>query len=112
MNPSSGAKPGYRSAALPRLVHTLDLAAEDTASEAWRDLLREIDRAFKAFEDMAVRHGWLSGGPVDVLTAPTHGFALPEFIAAALPDARVASTWATDLQGLPGYDAATNTVRL
>ena len=48
--------------AMPRLVHSLDLAAEDTDSEAYRDLLREIDRAFQSFDHMAVRHGWLSGG--------------------------------------------------
>ena len=47
---------------MPRLVHSLDLAAEDTDSEAYRDLLREIDRAFQSFDHMAVRHGWLSGG--------------------------------------------------
>ncbi len=45
----------------PRLIHSLDLAAEDTDSEAYRDLLREIDRSFKSFDHMAVRHGWMVG---------------------------------------------------
>ena len=35
---------------MPRLVHSLDLAAEDTDSEAYRELLREIDRAFQSFD--------------------------------------------------------------
>jgi len=110
--PVFGGETGDLFAGLPRLVHSLDLVAEDTASEAWRDLLREIDRAFKAFEDMAVRHGWLSGGPVDSPPAPALGFAIADFIMEALPDGCVASSWATDLQGLPGYDSATSTVRL
>ena len=56
---------------MPRLIHSLDLAAEDTDSEAYRDLLREIDRAFQSFDHMAVRHGWLSGGEV-AEPAPLH----------------------------------------
>ncbi len=57
--------------AMPRLVHSLDLAAEDTDSDAYRDLLREIDRAFQSFDHMAVRHGWLSGGETE--DAPAAG---------------------------------------
>jgi superfamily II DNA or RNA helicase len=99
-------------AALPRPVHSLDLAGEDTASPAWRDLLKEISDAFKSFEDMAVRHGWLSGPPPDPSPDTATDIDLPGFIANALPDARVPPAWHTDLAGLPGYDDATNTVRL
>ncbi|HVY13960.1 MAG TPA: helicase-related protein [Rhodopila sp.] len=103
-------------AGLPRLVQSLDQAAEDTASEAWRDLLREIDHAFKAFEDMAVRHGWLGGGPTgdptDPVTEAPLGLTVHTFVAAALPDGKVPGSWATDLHALPGFDGTTNTVRL
>jgi superfamily II DNA or RNA helicase len=104
--------------AMPRLVHSLDLAAEDGDSEAYRDLLREIDRAFQSFDHMAVRHGWMGSGPpaepppVDAASA----IDLPVFVASVLtpgPDGhRVPAEWAADLDGLPGYDPARNTVRL
>ncbi len=111
--PVFGGGTGDLFAGLPRLVQSLDLTGEDTASEAWRDLLREIDRAFKAFEDMAVRHGWLSGGQVDLPgEAPKVAFNLSDFVAAALPGGRVPDTWADDLRDLPGFDSATKTVRL
>ena len=103
---------------MPRLIHSLDLVAEDTDSDAYRDLLREIDRAFQSFDHMAVRHGWLSGG--EILHAPpadvAPGIDLPAFVASVLtPDAdgyRVPPGWAQDLDGLPGFDRATGTVRL
>ncbi|MBN8900876.1 MAG: SWF/SNF helicase family protein, partial [Rhodospirillales bacterium] len=44
-------------AALP----TLDRSAEGIRAAAFRDLLREIDRAYDGFERMALRHGWLAG---------------------------------------------------
>jgi len=95
---------------MPRPIHSLDLAAEDTGSEAYRDLLREIDRAFQGFDRMAVRHGWLSGGPVAV-DAPADDLAdidLPAFVASVLtPEGggyRVPAGWVSDLEGLPGFD--------
>ncbi len=103
---------------LPRLIHSLDLTAEDTDSDAYRDLLREIDRAFQSFDHMAVRHGWLSGGETqDVQGEQTAtDIDLPAFVASALiPHAdayRVPTGWASDLDGLPGFDWATNTVRM
>jgi superfamily II DNA or RNA helicase len=104
--------------AMPRLVHSLDLAAEDGDSEAYRDLLREIDRAFQSFDHMAVRHGWMgSGPPVDSPpAAETAGIDLPAFVASVLtpgPDGyRVPAEWAADLDGLPGYDSTCGSVRL
>jgi ERCC4-related helicase len=103
---------------LPRLIHSLDLAAEDTDSDAYRDLLREIDRAFQSFDQMSVRHGWLSGGerqpapPAEV----NAGIDLPAFVTSVLtPDGdrhRVPAAWLQDLDGLPGFDRTTGTVRL
>jgi superfamily II DNA or RNA helicase len=103
---------------MPRLIHSLDLAAEDTGSESYRDLLREIDRAFQSFDHMAVRHGWLSGG--ETAPAPASEAAsdidLPAFVASVLTphgDAyRVPVTWTRDLEGLPGFDQVAGTVRL
>lgn len=40
---------------------TLDRSAEASQAAAFRDLLREIDRAYDGFERMALRHGWLAG---------------------------------------------------
>jgi superfamily II DNA or RNA helicase len=103
---------------MPRLIHSLDLAAEDTDSQAYRDLLREIDRAFQSFDHMAVRHGWSSGGD-RVGPAPVEQDAdidLSAFIRSALtPEAdgfRVPHAWAQDLEGIPGFDRAAGLVRL
>ncbi|WP_428487731.1 helicase-related protein [Rhodopila sp.] len=101
-----------------RLVHSLDLAAEDEASDSYRDLLREIDRAFQSFDRMAVRHGWMAGGgaadpPAEPLDA---GIDVPGFIASVLtPDGaafRVPAEWWRDLDGLPGFDRTNGMVRL
>jgi hypothetical protein len=90
---------------LPRLVHSLDLAGEDEASEAYRDLLREIDRAFQGFDHMAVRHGWLSGGEADAGGgAVAADIDVAGFVAGALPDRVVPEAWAAELQGLSGVD--------
>jgi hypothetical protein len=97
---------------LPRLVHSLDLAAEDENSESWRDLLREIDRAFRSFEDMAVRHGWLVGGSATPPPAADTSLPVAKFIAEALADRPIPETWKSDLTGLPGYDCASGDVRL
>ncbi len=45
----------------PSPIRTLDRMAEDLDADIWRDMLREIDRAYDGFEPMAVRHGWASG---------------------------------------------------
>jgi hypothetical protein len=104
--------------AMPRLVHSLDLAAEDTDSEAYRDLLREIDRAFQSFDQLAVRHAWLSGGD-GLEPAPQEGqpaIDLTAFVRSVLvPEAdgyRVPPAWGRDLHGLPGFDEENGVVRL
>lgn len=99
---------------VPRLVHSLDLAAEDHGTDAYRDLLREIDRAFQSFDRMAVCHGWLPGGdPPEPPSVPGTGIDLPGFVASVLEDGtRVPPAWVTDLAGLPGFDPAARTVIL
>ena len=103
---------------MPRLVHSLDLAAEDTDSEGYRDLLREIDRAFQSFDQLAVRHAWLSGGE-GLEPAPQEsqrGIDLTAFVRSVLvPEAdgyRVPPAWGQDLHGLPGFDQESGIVRL
>jgi superfamily II DNA or RNA helicase len=104
--------------ATPRLIHSLDLAAEDTDSESYRDLLREIDRAFQSFDHMAVRHGWLSGGEVGESSLPGSCAAIDllAFVKSVLtPEAdgyHVPPAWAQELEGLPGFDQAAGLVRL
>ncbi|MFL5256126.1 MAG: hypothetical protein ACJ8AI_25175 [Rhodopila sp.] len=100
------------------LVQTLDLAAEDERSDAYRDLLREIDRAFQSFDRMAVRHGWLSGGEAADAPETPVGAAidLPVFVASVLEaveaEFRVPESWRGELDGLSGFDATRGTVRL
>ena len=103
----------------PRLIHSLDLAAEDTDSEAYRDLLREIDRAFRSFDHMAVRHGWMAGATETdppPIASSHNGFDLPAFVVSTLsPDTdgyRVPMEWREELDGLAGFDRTTGTVRL
>ena len=104
--------------AIPRLVHSLDLAAEDTDSDVYRELLREIDRAFQSFDHMAVRHGWLSGveGLCPNAAETYDDIDLDAFIRSVLPAEsdgyRVPQSWMHDLDGLPGFDHATGFVRL
>jgi len=102
----------------PRLVHSLDLAAEDSNSDAYRDLLREIDRAFESFDHMAVRHGWMAGAdslgpPAD---PPVNAIDLAGFVASVLASdengTRVPAEWAQGLDGLAGFDRRHGTVRL
>ena len=42
-------------------IHTLDVAATEAQTEAYRELLHEIDRAYEGFDGMAARHGWFAG---------------------------------------------------
>ncbi len=102
----------------PRLVHSLDLAAEDSNSDAYRDLLREIDRAFESFDHMAVRHGWMAGAasvepPADL---PDTAIDLASFVASVLTadenGTRVPAEWTQALDGLTGFDRLHGTVRL
>ncbi len=102
----------------PRLIHSLDVAGEDTESEAYRDLLREIDRAFASFDYMAVRHGWMAGAAAADPPIPwaCNDIDLLAFVASTLsPDGdryRVPVEWREELDGLAGFERTTGTVGL
>jgi superfamily II DNA or RNA helicase len=112
-------------------IRSLDRAAEDENSAAYRDLLHEIDRAYGGFEQMAVRHGWmadrgLNAGAAQLAAADSAGTRgnallghvdLLDFTGAAIAaetgeapsDGRalpLPSEWVASIDGLPGYDAA------
>lgn len=91
---------------VPRLVHSLDLAGEDTANDAYRDLLREIDKAFQSFDRMAVCHGWLPRDDrvEEAPSVPAEAIDLPGFVASVLVDGRVPDAWRGDIADLPGFD--------
>jgi hypothetical protein len=115
----------------PVALHTIDREAEATNADSYRDLLREIDRAFDGFDRSAVRHGWLgdleSGASTCSGTPKSHVSAravdLPDFVAAAIkaeagrctdPDGvlRLPADWRIGLDGLPGFDRKVGTFRL
>ncbi len=120
----------------PPAVRTLDQVAQEENSDAYRDLLREIDRAFEGFDRSAVRHGWmadqgLNADAVQIAAANATRrrsdalvghVDLPDFVAAAISaetghasgDARslrVPAGWFGDLAGLPGFDAVEGMLR-
>lgn len=110
-------------------IRTLDHAGEAANAQAWRELLREIDRAFEGYDHIAVRHGWLQG--INAGTAQIAKAAklrrrcdahvdLPDFVATAmgidgcrrgnlLP---LSSDWCEGLEGLPGFDVARRTLHI
>ena len=108
-------------------VRTIDRAAEDANTDAYRDLLHEIDRAFDGFERSAVRHGWQDGlATVDAINRHADKHApnidLPSFIAAAIqaetgrPGAErhtllLPTDWCAGLDGLPGFDRERSILR-
>jgi superfamily II DNA or RNA helicase len=113
----------------PSAIRTLDRVAEETNADAYRDLLREIDRAFVGFDRSAVRHGWLDDRGVNAdaaqlaaaSVAGRRGDAcvghidLPDFVAAAVAAdtgfnaagrgvLRLPADWLVGLDDLPGFD--------
>ena len=110
-------------------IRTVGEAAENAESEAFRELLREIDRAYDSFDHMAAKHGWLAerGSGVQARpNAPNPGFDLLAFAAAAFGvDSEVASDvvtfsrvatgkpdWVAELEGLPGFDPESGVLRV
>lgn len=118
-------------------IRTLDQVGEETNSEAYRDLLHEIDRAFDGYERTAVRHGWLAdqGLNADVSqmlaadAARSRGgvlsgrIDLQRFVQAAVEMEtgrvcddpavlRLPAGWASDMDGLPGFDVQTSELRI
>jgi ERCC4-related helicase len=51
-------------------IRTLDSAATEAQTDAYRALLHEIDRAYEGFDGMAVRHGWFAGQGLNADPAP------------------------------------------
>jgi superfamily II DNA or RNA helicase len=121
----------------PTAIRTLDREAETANLGAYRDLLREIDRAFNGLDRSVVRHGWradhaaitdtsqsLAASSVkqrsDVLLGHID---LPDFIAAAITVEtgggpagrgvlRLPSEWCAGLDDLPGFDRQHSTLRV
>lgn len=110
------------------VIRTLDRAAGETDPQTVADLMREIDRAFAAFDLMAVHHGWHAANgfnadldqvrQVEQLRRNAEGTGeLADFVAAVIAaETDEASTgsdaillpeyWARGLDGLPGFDPA------
>jgi hypothetical protein len=110
----------------PSTIRTIDRAAEALNADAYRDLLREIDRAFDGFDRSAVRHGWWvdQGSVADVsvgagTSAALSAIDLPEFVAAAIGRdgvdrgvLRLPAEWCAGLDGLPGFDREQSVLRI
>ncbi len=120
----------------PTTIRTLDHAVQEENSNAYRDLLREIDRAFAGFDRSAVRHGWLTdqGSNADAARAAIAqatrlrgdaqlgGFDLPDFVAAAITaetghaggetrTLRLPVDWLGGCDGLPGFGGGDRVLR-
>ena len=104
-------------------IRSLDRAVEDTNPETLSSLLREIDRAFDAFDLMAVSHGWyaahgINAGP-PVLRQAAAARGEPDDLTGFVRDViaretgertagnilRPPSFWLDGLEGLPGISA-------
>jgi hypothetical protein len=112
------------------VIQTLDRAVGDVSPQTVADLMREIDRAFAAFDLMAVHHGWYAarGFNADVdqinraeaLRHHVNGSDdLADFIGAVIAaetgkpaissdTIRLPMDWARGLDGLPGFDSTAN----
>ncbi len=105
----------------PVLVGIAD-SAEAAETDALREVLREIDRAYTGVDHMAARHGWLTerkDTPLDPGFFNVAQAGLSDFAAAALDASSAAldrfvvpSAWAPALDGLPGFDAARSELRI
>ena len=115
------------------IIRTLDRAAEATSPASMAELMREIDRAFDAFELMAVSHGWhgLHGinASAEQLARAERSMGpsppaddLPTFVGAVIEaetgrtasrgdEIRLPANWTHGLDGLPGYDASSAVLR-
>ncbi len=113
----------------PVAIRTIDRDAETANADSYKDLLREIDRAFDSFDRSAVRHGWLddpkpanASVAAPAVQASVGAVDLPDFVAAAMKAEagncaglngalRVPVDWRSGLDGLPGYERTTGTFR-
>ncbi|HEX3995184.1 MAG TPA: helicase-related protein [Acetobacteraceae bacterium] len=110
------------------VIRTLDRAVSDVNPQTVADLMREIDRAFAAFDLMAVHHGWYGARGYDAgmdqincveqARHNTDGVGdLSDFIAAVIEaethqpaisphQMRLPADWTRGLEGMPGFDPA------
>ena len=111
-------------------IRTLDRAAEEASTDAYRDLLRTIGQAFDSFDRSAVRHGWLDEHGINagaVQPAATGECApridLPDFVAATVAAETghsagsrntlpLPADWLAGLDGLPGVDREAGVLRI
>ena len=104
--------------AMPRLVHSLDLAAEDTDSEATATCCGRSIGLFKASTKWRfVTAGCpVARGLAGAARRASRGIDLTAFVRSVLvPEAdgyRVPPAWGQDLHGLPGFDQESGVVRL
>jgi superfamily II DNA or RNA helicase len=110
-------------------IRTLDREAQESNADAYKDLLREIDRAFAASDHSAVRYGWLSDQTITVEataercdTTSNCAIDLPDFVAGAIAAAtgsvsenagvmRLPGDWLLGLDDQPGVDHEHRTLR-
>jgi hypothetical protein len=108
-------------------IRSLDRVVADTSPETVAELMREIDRAFDAFDLMAVNHGWYgpreSDSGMETPVPPTKDADdLPDFIAAVVQaetnnpaivgdTLRLPDRWMYGLDGLPGIDTDNHLIR-
>ena len=120
--------PGDLFQSQPGVIRTLDRAVGDVSPQTVADLMREIDRAFAAFDLMAVHHGWYAArgfnADMDQITGAEEvrrnadGEAdLADFVGAVI-EAETGTPaigpnkimlpidWSRGLDGLPGFDPA------
>lgn len=114
-------------------------APDDTTTHAYRELLEEVDRSFAGFERAARTHAWLGEAGLHAETQVTDaaararaegvaasGTELLAFVLAALESEapgsvtrhddgtcslRLPPHWSHGMDGLPGFDAETRTLR-
>ena len=106
-------------------IRSLDRSVRDESPETIGTLMREIDRAFDAFDLMAVSHGWHGVRGINAETeqldlsrrmvsgARDLACFVGEVLAAEIGQPaitanalRLPSAWARDMLGLPGFDSA------
>jgi hypothetical protein len=108
-------------------IRSLDRVVADSSPETVAELMREIDRAFDAFDLMAVSHGWYGLRESESgMEAPVPRTAdvedLPDFIAAVVAaetsdlaisgdTLRLPDQWMHGLDGLPGVDTDNHVIR-
>ncbi len=116
------------------IIQTLDRAVGDVNPQTVAELMREIDRAYDAFDLMAVCHGWygtrgLNADMEQLLQADQARVTaidpedLASFVSAVieaethqpartLDEIRLPANWLHGLDGLPGVDSATGVLRI